>query len=246
MKRIIITLTLFIQFTCPHLAIAGELLIGPSTRVLNQFHGTPTPGGISGFGGTIQTRAYGVDYGGEVLNLGHHRINASLRLGRWVAFGQDLQFRVGAFTGPVFQFNPNNDSENEDTDEFQFTLKSQNVNTQMLESSLNTMDQQSKVLEDYALGWNLAELATGIHYVVSKRLSMSLTGAVGYQVLVTGEDLNAGGKHQLLNEMTDYEFNQMTSAEQAQIKDDIGARALKFNNLDALYVTVGAQLVIHL
>ena len=25
------------------------------------------------------------------------------------------------------------------------------------------MDKQSKVLEDYALGWNLAELATGIH-----------------------------------------------------------------------------------
>ena len=246
MKRSIITLAIFIQFICPRLTVAGELLIGPSTRVLNQFHGASTPGGLSGFGGTIQTRAYGVDYGGEVLNLGKHRINASLRLGRWIGFGQDLQFRVGAFTGPVFQFNPNDDAEKGDTDELQFTLKSQHVNTQMLQSSLNTMDQQSKVLEDYALGWNLAELATGIHYAVSKRLSMSLTGAVGYQVLVTGEDLNAGGKHQLLNEMSDYEFNQMTSAEQAQIKNDVGARALKFDNLDSIYVTVGAQLVIHL
>ena len=75
---------------------------------------------------------------------------------------------------------------------------------------------------------------------------MSLTGAIGYQVLVTGEDLNAGGKHQLLSEVSASEFNQMTSVEQAQIESDAGARALKFDNLDSIYVSVGAQLVIHL
>ena len=246
MKRIIITLALLIQLICPSSILADELLIGPSTRVLNQFHGAPMPQGLAGFGGTIQTRSYGVDYGGEILNLGNHRIDASLRLGRWIAFGQGLQLRVGAFTGPVFQFNPNNDADSDDADELRFTLKSQDANTQMLQSSLNTMDKQSKVLEDYALGWNLAELATGIHYALSKRLSMSLTGAIGYQVLVTGEDLNAGGKHQLLSEVSASEFNQMTSAEQAQIESDVGARALKFDNLDSIYVSVGAQLVIHL
>ena len=90
MKRIIIMLALLIHLLCPSSVLAGELLIGPSTRVLNQFHGAPMPQGLAGFGGTIQTRSYGVDYGGEILNLGNHRIDASLRLGRWIAFGQGL------------------------------------------------------------------------------------------------------------------------------------------------------------
>ena len=52
-----------IELLCPSSVLAGELLIGPSTRVLNQFHGAPMPQGLAGFGGTIQTRSYGVDYG---------------------------------------------------------------------------------------------------------------------------------------------------------------------------------------
>ena len=54
MKRIIIMLALLIHLLCPSSVLAGELLIGPSTRVLNQFHGAPMPQGLAGFGGTIR------------------------------------------------------------------------------------------------------------------------------------------------------------------------------------------------
>jgi hypothetical protein len=197
-----------------------------------------------GSGAEAGLELFSVSLFGEAINMGTNQMLLTANLGWDTSWGTDWRFNLGFFTGPVVMMFPNAQNGVETPSPERVALEEQGIDTSALDAELdNGFLMREEELAKLNLGWNL--LRTRLQFerrlFPTAYLGISFDGA--YHMVATGEEVAAGAKHMMLNQMQQRQgLDTAEPAMEETLRAEIGAEALDPSKMGGFNYNVGAYL----
>ncbi len=187
---------------------------------------------------------FGVSLFAEALDMGSDQLLLTGNLGWDATWGSDWRFNLGFFTGPVLMMFPNAELQTSTHSSSTSALADQGISTADVDSQIEggfLVDEDE--LAKLSMGWNLirTRLQFERRLFPGGYLGISLNGA--YHLVATGEEVAAGAKHMMLDQME--QNNNLQSLDPGMgeaLRADLGAEALDPGKMGGFNYTMGAYL----
>ena len=180
----------------------------------------------------------------EAMDMGSNQHLLTGNLGWDTSWGSDWRINLGVFTGPVLMVFPDAKPTGPTFASQRDALAEQGFDMSAVDAQLNSglmMDEEE--LAKLSLGWNLlrSRLQFERRIFPGAYLGLSFDGA--YHMVATGDEVAAGAKHMVLNEMSQGQSEgSIESGMSNDIRADLGAEALDPAKMGGFNYNVGAYL----
>ncbi|MBN1946586.1 MAG: hypothetical protein JW797_13005 [Bradymonadales bacterium] len=183
----------------------------------------------------------------EAVMLGQDQFLFTLDAGVDLDFGEKPRFMVGLYTGPILFLFPEStgptgvDFSSLSSNELQALLTATGTSDRAeLEQQFNTYVEEEEELGSLGFGWNLARLRLSVDFPLVKTLYLGIAGQVGYHMLISGEDVAAGAKNQVVDHYA--EQYDIPAALVDRLREVVGARPVDREHLDGFNWDVNLYL----